>query len=545
MAEDEGREEHEDLFEDLDKFFAPIQDVDWPEGAEPPEEPRPPEDAGEEPQPAQPTEAPEAEGAVEAVRPPEQAPATEELFAAQPPTSAEAAPPVPAEAGPAAPEERIEVEAEEHIEAEPEAEAEPEVEPEESIEAFLFADEEERVIEVGEAIEAERTMRGPEAYVGLPTGEEEEGVAEPIEEEPSAEEIQAAAEHFAESVREEVEVEVEEVPTAAYDTEPEAGIEELLAGAEEEAPEGEEVEVPVRRVRVGAEALGGPSWQEPTAVEVGPEPEGGPGRNVQLAFLTGIVLAALAVGALAIGPGWFAILAGIVVLAAQGELYFALQKRHYQPATALGLVAGALVLGAAYYRSGSAVLAVTALGAMASFLWFMTVPAQHRRNVVSNVGLTVLGIVWIPVFASYIVAVLPFSEGSELVIAILGLTIVYDASAFAVGYFWGSRPLAPSISPKKSWEGAIGASLVVIAVAVGIVAPFVDLLDTIPRAVGLAVVVALFAPLGDLAESIVKRDLGIKDMGSILPGHGGVLDRIDAMLFVAPAAYLYLRLIVS
>ena len=76
-------------------------------------------------------------------------------------------------------------------------------------------------------------------------------------------------------------------------------------------------------------------------------------------------------------------------------------------------------------------------------------------------------------------------------------------------------------------------------------APAVELLDTIPRAVGLAVVVALFAPLGDLAESLVKRDLGIKDMGSILPGHGGVLDRIDAMLFVAPAAFLYLRLILS
>jgi phosphatidate cytidylyltransferase len=556
VAEDEGREEHEDLFEDLDKFFAPIQDVDWPEAAEPPEGRRPPEDAREEPQPAQPAqpaEAPEAEGGVEEVRPLEQAPGTEELFGTQPPTPAEAAPPVPGEAGrPAEPEERAEVEAEERIEPEPEieVEAEPEPEPEpgpeESIEAFLFAGEDERVIEVGEAIEAERATRGPEAYVGLPTGEgEEEGVAEPIDEEPSSEEVQAAAEHFAESVREEVAVEVEEVPTAAYDTEREAGIEELLAGAEEEAPEGEEVEVPVRRVRVGAEALGGPSWQEPTAVEVGPEPEGGPGRNVQLAFLTGIVLAALAVGSLAIGPGWFAILAGIVVLTAQGELYFALQKRHYQPATALGLVAGALVLGAAYYRSGSAVLAVAALAAMASFLWFMTVPAQHRRNVVSNVGLTVLGIVWIPVFASYILAVLPFSEGSELAIAILGLTIVYDASAFAVGYFWGSRPLAPSISPKKSWEGAIGATLVVIAVAVGIVAPFVDLLDTIPRAVGLAVVVALFAPLGDLAESMVKRDLGIKDMGSILPGHGGVLDRIDAMLFVAPAAYLYLRLILS
>ncbi|GBC87624.1 Phosphatidate cytidylyltransferase [bacterium HR12] len=123
--------------------------------------------------------------------------------------------------------------------------------------------------------------------------------------------------------------------------------------------------------------------------------------------------------------------------------------------------------------------------------------------------------------------------------------MAYDASAFAVGYFWGSRPLAATISPRKSWEGAIGATLVVVAVAIGVVAPSVDLLETIPRAVGLAVVVAVFAPLGDLAESILKRDLQLKDMGSVLPGHGGVLDRIDAMLFVAPAASLYLRLILA
>jgi phosphatidate cytidylyltransferase len=75
------------------------------------------------------------------------------------------------------------------------------------------------------------------------------------------------------------------------------------------------------------------------------------------------------------------------------------------------------------------------------------------------------------------------------------------------------------------------------------VAPSVELLETIPRAVGLAVVVGIFAPLGDLAESLLKRDLEIKDMGSILPGHGGVLDRIDALLFVAPAAFIYLRFI--
>jgi phosphatidate cytidylyltransferase len=84
----------------------------------------------------------------------------------------------------------------------------------------------------------------------------------------------------------------------------------------------------------------------------------------------------------------------------------------------------------------------------------------------------------------------------------------------------------------------------VVALALGLVTQ-IDLLEPIERAVGLALVVAVFAPLGDLAESLVKRDLGIKDMGSILPGHGGVLDRIDGMLFVLPAAFLYLRLVLA
>jgi phosphatidate cytidylyltransferase len=263
-----------------------------------------------------------------------------------------------------------------------------------------------------------------------------------------------------------------------------------------------------------------------------------------MAFLTGLVLAGLALGAIAIGPGPFAILAGIVVLAAQGEFYFALQKRHYQPATALGLVSGALVLGAGYYEGDIAMLAILAMSIFATFLWYMTVPAQHRRNVVTNIALTILGVAYIPLLAGYVFSILPIAgSGKELVVAILGLTIAYDIAAFGVGYFWGSRPLAPNVSPKKSWEGAVGATLVVVALAVGAVAPYVDLLETVGKSVGLAVVVAVFAPLGDLAESLIKRDLGIKDMGSVLPGHGGVLDRIDSLLFVAPATVLYLRLL--
>jgi phosphatidate cytidylyltransferase len=416
------------------------------------------------------------------------------------------------------------------------AEVEPRVEEEQDgVGSFLFESEAE-----GYDIDQAGGEAGSGGYVDLPG--DEPGVAELIEETvvveeaPDIEAVEAAADHFAESVRDEVQVEPEApVPQPTE----EVAIAQLLG------EEGATVDAETTRtVRVGAEGFGGPSWQEPTAIEVGADSErAGPGRDVPTAFITGIVLAGLAVGAILIGPGAFAIFAGIVVLFAQGEFYLALQKRHYQPATALGLVSGALVLGAGYYRGENAMLAIVALSLFATFLWYMTVPPQHRRNVVANIAITTLGVAYIPLLAAYALAVLKLPDGEGLTLSIIGLTFVYDTAAFGVGYFWGSRPLAPNISPKKSWEGAIGATLVVIAVAVGVVGSWVSLLDTVPRSVGLAVVVALFAPLGDLAESLLKRDLEIKDMGGILPGHGGVMDRIDSVLFVAPAAFIYLRLI--
>lgn len=539
MADGEGRDDGEDLFEDLDKFFAPIQDVDWPEG---PDQGTP---ASAAPPPAEPTpQSPREEPAPEPT-PPEYAsapmPEETEVFEEEVVVSGQS-------------EEQLGRFAEEPtgVEATPAWPAGEEEGEEGGVEAFLFAEEEGEEVEIGEAITSEHLSRAPDVYVDLPhTGEEggaeidaELASAEGSEEAPSSEDLEAAAEHFAESVREEALIGSEpEAETPQHDTEP--GIEELLGPEEpEEGLIGAEEGMPVRTVRVGTEGLGGPSWQEPTTVEVGPDQDGkGTGRNMQMAVITGLVLAAIGVIAIAVSTALFAVLTGLVVLVGQGEFYFALQKRHYQPATALGLVTGALVLGAGYYSGEAAMLAMTVLGTFAAFLWFMTVPEPHRRNVASNIGLTVLGIVWVPLFAGYILTVLSLPEARGLVLAILGLTVAYDASAFAVGYFWGSRPLAATISPKKSWEGAIGATLVVIALAVGVVAPSVGPLDTISRAVGLAVVVAIFAPLGDLAESLLKRDLQIKDMGSILPGHGGILDRIDGMLFVAPAAFLFLRLI--
>ncbi len=311
-----------------------------------------------------------------------------------------------------------------------------------------------------------------------------------------------------------------------------------------------------RTVIVGSdEGLGGPSWQEPTSVEVGAELDRRGGvdgeRDVPAAFMTGVVLAGLALGSLLIGTGAFAVLATAIVLVAQGELFGVMVKRRYQPATAIGLVSGVLMMAGAYYHGEPGLLAMFALGSIATFLWFMTVPPAHRSHLLQNISLTIFNMAWIPLLAGYLVAMLRVGSGSQgktLVISVIALTFIYDTAAFLFGSIWGGtwveRPLAPNTSPKKSWEGFVGALVVTLIVAMVIMPSLVKAFtDHKLDAALLGIVVGLAATFGDLAESLVKRDVGIKDMGSVLPGHGGVLDRIDSLLFVAPAAFFVVRIV--
>lgn len=366
---------------------------------------------------------------------------------------------------------------------------------------------------------------------------------------PSLENVEAAADHFAESMREDP-TRVEEDLLADLDRAEESPP-TVRVGPEErvqpdlEAPPADE---PRRRLRVGAvDALsGGPSWQEPSGEDIGVEAETGPpaaARNIPAAFLSAVILAGLGLGSLAIGAGPFAVVAGVIVLLAQGELYGAMVKARYQPATAVGLLFGGFVLAAGYLEGEAAMLSMVALSVVFTFLWFMATPARARRNTLVNIATTVLGVAYVPFFAGYalVIASVP-GEGRGLLIAVLGLTFLHDIAGFVGGAMWGSRPLAPSISPKKSWEGLVVATLVVVAVG-ALALPQVDAIGTVGRALGLALTIAVFAPLGDLAESLLKRDLAIKDMGTLLPGHGGALDRIDSVLFTAPAAFYFFRLL--
>ena len=592
----------EDLFEDLDRYFAPIDDVDWPA-----------DDAGAAAAPQAPAAPPPAAPPPEVVLPPATAPddsdndlrepAPEPAAAVSPGMTAggttPAVPDAPPRASsgpppgdePAVPREEPTAEMsgedwkrlrnvlgddDDEVPPAPEPEIEfPSAEPDERSAWGPPLGEEPPAVEPlpetpmsardrgGDDERRDLTLddlkKAPPEYQELPgpaetQPREAESVsaaeaAEVFMSAPEPADVEEAAERFAESIR----VETGEHPPVVADLEP-ATPAEPVGGAAGEIQWDDEDMIPtgtglgLGSETLGEDELGGPSWEETGSGAVGVDQPGGPGtgeRNLPAATITAAVLVAAALISIAISTAAFATVAGLVVLLAQAELYATMQRRGYRPATALGLVIGAMMLAAAYLKGEQAMLLFVAMGTMLAFLWYMVEPAKAREGAVRNIGVTILGIVYVPFLAGYALVLLSAPSGRALVLSILGLTFLYDISAFAVGSFYGHRPLAPSISPKKSWEGLLGATIVTVAVGLALLPSIAPIDPSFARAAGMSVIIVIFAPLGDLAESLIKRDLRVKDMGTLLPGHGGVLDRIDSALFVVPAALYFLRLVLG
>jgi phosphatidate cytidylyltransferase len=406
--------------------------------------------------------------------------------------------------------------------------------------------------DVGSGEPAELTLedlkKAPPQYRDLPVGEPMES-ASPSESGGESGQPEVLDELFGEEPDiADVELAADQLAREFAPAEGEAGdIEDVSEEAEGPAAASPPERGP-RTVRVGEpESMTGPTWEEPTSQVVTaerPGPRVSEGRNLPAAILTAVVLAAALLISVFVAPWLFTIVAGAVVLLGQFELYTTMQRRGLRPASALGLVIGGLMAAGAYFRGEAALMSFVGLGLIASFLWVMASPPKAREGAVTNVGTTMLGVLYAPFLACYYVLILmDVDSGRSVMLAVLGLTFLYDAAAYFFGSFWGSRALAPTISPKKSWEGLLGATVIVYALAIAFLPAIGPL--TLGSAVGLATVVVVFSPLGDLSESMIKRDLGVKDMGSVLPGHGGILDRIDSALFVGIAAFYFLRLVLS
>ena len=266
------------------------------------------------------------------------------------------------------------------------------------------------------------------------------------------------------------------------------------------------------------------------------------GRDMQAAILTGVGLAVAALVLFSIGPGAAMILVTAVVVLAASELFAALRTGGYQPAALPGLVATAgLVLGA-YARGEAALPIVLGLATVCTFLWFLLGPRAPHPTM--QIGVTLLGVLYVGLLGSFAALILTLPNGLGVLIGVVIATATNDIGALVVGQKAGRAPVAPEISPHKTVEGVIGGAVVSIVLTPLLLAMLLDLTpwDT-GSAFALALCVAVAAPLGDLCESMVKRDLGVKDMGSVLPGHGGILDRFDTLLFTLPVAFYLCRVL--
>ncbi|HET9060331.1 MAG TPA: CDP-archaeol synthase, partial [Acidimicrobiales bacterium] len=258
-----------------------------------------------------------------------------------------------------------------------------------------------------------------------------------------------------------------------------------------------------------------------------------PGRDVSAAVTTGLAMAVVFVFAYLIGTGALLALASVALVGCAVEAFSMLQRAGFRPATLVGALGTLGAVLAAYWKGPGALGLVMALVVGASLLWYLAKVVEARPVV--NAAVTTLAFTWVGIMGSFAGVLLAMPSGSRLFVGAVVPTVIADMAAWFAGSRFGSHQMAPTVSPGKTWEGFFAgavAAVVVGAVIGGALAPW-----TLTRGIVLGLMIAVVAPVGDLVQSMVKRDLRLKDSGALLPGHGGLLDRFDSVLFALPATY--------
>jgi phosphatidate cytidylyltransferase len=259
------------------------------------------------------------------------------------------------------------------------------------------------------------------------------------------------------------------------------------------------------------------------------------GRNLRAAIVVGLLLGGLALVTLFTIKVIFLIYVAAVVALGLWELIRALEVRGIRLPLIPVAAGGAVMLGLAYYSGERRLVAALALTAIAVLAWRM---AGGSAGYVQDVTAGIFSLVYLPLMASFVALMLAAPDGSRRVLAWLVVTVCSDIGGYLVGSLLGRHPMAAVISPHKTWEGFAGSA--VACIVAGVLLLTLLLHGTWWQGVVLGAAAVGAATLGDLAESMIKRDLQIKDMGTLLPGHGGVLDRIDSLLITAPVVWLLL-----
>ena len=249
-------------------------------------------------------------------------------------------------------------------------------------------------------------------------------------------------------------------------------------------------------------------------------------------LLVAVVGIPIGMACIVLGGYWLLGLAALLVVLGLNE-YFTL-LRPYQPSLLVGFIAGIVTIIGAFYWGPTGLL--VGLAALMILTFFWSLGGELGAHLVGRMALTGFGVVWIAMGFAYVILLRGLNHGMPLTIMLLACTMVNDTFAYFVGRAFGSHKMAPRISPKKSIEGAVGGIIGSVIAAV-----VVRIYNTTWLGWGTAVILGLIIGFvgqwGDLFESAVKRDFRVKDSGKILPGHGGILDRFDAVLFAGFVTY--------
>ncbi|MGY1617636.1 phosphatidate cytidylyltransferase [Geodermatophilus sp. SYSU D00691] len=285
-----------------------------------------------------------------------------------------------------------------------------------------------------------------------------------------------------------------------------------------------------------------PPPPEPAAPESGPEPEapappssGRAGRNLGAAISVGLGLGAVILVSLLVYRPAFLLVVTAAVLVGVVELTRALRAGDFRAPMVPVVIGAVAMLALAWTRGPSGLVVGFLLTVLAVVLWRLgDGPDGYLHDTASGV----LVALYVPLLAGFAVLLLVPDDGVARVLVFIGTVVCSDVGGYAAGVLFGKHPMAPSISPKKSWEGMAGSIVACVAVATAVLTLAFDA----PWWTGLVfgTAIAASATIGDLGESLIKRDLGIKDMGHLLPGHGGIMDRLDSLLPSAALAYLLL-----
>ena len=263
------------------------------------------------------------------------------------------------------------------------------------------------------------------------------------------------------------------------------------------------------------------------------------GRNLPVAIGMGVALGGVAAGSLVVHPLAFLGVVCVAAVVAVWEMRQALSEGGmYAPFVPVAVGAVSLVV-AGYLRGAEALVFAATLTLLAIIIWRV---ADGLTGAMRDIGAGALVLLYPCMLIGFAALMLAEPEGRWRIFVFILITVCSDIGGYAFGVLFGRHPMAPRLSPKKSWEGMAG-SVLTCALAGAIVVPLVFDSGHWWQGVLFGVVVAPVATIGDLIESSLKRNLGIKDMSNIIPGHGGLMDRLDSLVLVVPLAWFALRLI--